>query len=90
MNLETGVWSVLHPGDGLYDQESNGIPHITRCKGCMVMHKQRQDQEIPNLRQIPPINWKKAEDKIKIEGWYIFGGIQNKKASDKLYIFKFI
>ena len=90
LNLSTGVWTTLLPGDGIYTGQNSGmLPHITRCKCCIVMHSQRYSQDIPSLEKIPPIQWIKAEESIEMEGIYIFGGLINQKPSNKLFMLRF-
>jgi hypothetical protein len=90
LNLQTGVWTTILKGDGIYTGENHGkLPHVTRCKSCIVMHEQRKLQDIESLEKIPPVQWKKAEESIEMEGIYIFGGLINQKPSNKLFVLKF-
>lgn len=63
------------------------IPALSRAKACMVIHSQRGQQDIPSLDEIPFVKWKKAEDLLKFEGMYIFGGLHNDSSiNNRLYI----
>lgn len=53
----------------------------------MVLHSQRGEEEILSVNYIPCVEWKKAEDLLKFEGLYIFGGLKKDNSiNNKLYI----
>ena len=53
----------------------------------MVLHCQRDKQTCTTLEMIPNINWSTAEEMIKYEGMYIFGGLlRDGTVSDQLFI----
>ena len=63
------------------------VPPLCRAKACMVLHSQREEQEILSVNDVPCVEWKKAEDLLKFEGLYIFGGLKKDNSiNNKLYI----
>ena len=94
IDLTRGKWTTLYAGssnDGQTREQTiiaeQNIPALSRAKACMVIHSQRAQQDIPSLDEIPFVKWKKAEDLLKFEGMYIFGGLHDDSSiNNKLYI----
>ena len=84
LNLTNGKWTTIYAASTSEEKTlertmsaEKSIPALSRAKACMAFHSQRSHQQIPSLDEIPFVQWKKAEDLLKFEGMYIFGGLHN-------------
>lgn len=34
------------------------VPHLFKAKGCMVLHAQRETQDLSNIDELPELDWR--------------------------------
>ena len=71
-NFETLTWTELSVGG------KHRPPPLARSRMQVAFHRQRAQQEIPDLANLPPLDWAKVDWHLAKEGFYMFGG-QNAK-----------
>ena len=88
LDLKKGKWTTIYQNtDDVIGHAEKSISSLNRAKACMVVHSQRQSQEISSVNDVPSVVWKKAEDLLKFEGLYVFGGLfKDGSTNDKLHI----